>query len=231
MVDLTEQRRLTEQLMVSDRMAYVGTLAAGVAHEINNPLAVILSNVELATRRLAEERARGEVATQVEQLDEELRDVREAARRVRDIVRDLRVFSRGDDLKTGPVDLSEVIDSAVRLARNELRHKATLVKRLPPLPEVEANEGRLAQVFVNLLVNAAQAITEGQAETNQITVSGEVEKDWVTVEIGDTGSGMTPDVLRRLFTPFFTTKPVGVGMGLGLAISHRIITSMGGEFL
>lgn len=228
--DITEQRRLQAQLMVSDRMVSVGTLAAGVAHEINNPLATVLANVDLAVRDAAELTRQGGDSAPLKELREELADAREAAERVRAIVRDLKIFSRTEEDKRGPVDVHRVLDSSLRMAWNEIRHRASLVKDYRPVPPVDANESRLGQVFLNLVVNAAQAIPEGHADANQIRVSTDVGADGgVVVAIRDSGSGMGPEVQERLFTPFFTTKPVGVGTGLGLSICHRIVTSIGGE--
>ncbi len=155
---------------------------------------------------------------------------REAARRVRQIVRDLRIFSRSEVDATGPVDLTAVLESTLRMAWNEIRHRARLVKDFEAVPAVEGNESRLGQVFLNLIVNAAQAIPEGRAESNQIRVRlAQAQSGQVEVAITDTGPGIPPEVLQRLFTPFFTTKPPGVGTGLGLSICHKIITSIGGS--
>jgi CheY-like chemotaxis protein len=116
------------------------------------------------------------------------------------------------------------------MAWNEIRHRARLVKNYGKTPPVEASEARLGQVFLNLVVNASQAIAEGRAEDNEIRVSTSTDScGRVVIEIADTGPGMSPEVLSRLFTPFFTTKPVGVGTGLGLSICHRIVTSLGGS--
>src|SRR6185436_12872883 len=160
------------------------------------------------------------------ELEEELKDARTAADRVREIVRDLKIFSRAEEERQGPVDVEHTLESTIRMAWNELRHRARLVKKFAKVPEVEANESRLGQVFLNLIINAAHAIPAGKYEQNQITVSTALDKDanTVVVTIADTGSGIPPEVRPRLFTPFFTTKPVGVGTGLGLAISHKIIT-------
>jgi CheY-like chemotaxis protein/anti-sigma regulatory factor (Ser/Thr protein kinase) len=121
-----------------------------------------------------------------------------------------------------------VLESTLRMAWNEIRHRAKVVKTYGKVPRVDANEGRLGQVFLNLIVNAVQAIPEGNYDRNEIRVSTRMEQDQVTISVSDTGAGIPPEVRRRLFTPFFTTKPAGVGTGLGLAISHRIITSLGG---
>ncbi|HVV85392.1 MAG TPA: response regulator [Kofleriaceae bacterium] len=224
-----ERKKLQDQLLVSDRMASMGTLAAGVAHEINNPLASVMANLELAHRALNARADKLGLATELADVREELRDAREAAERIRGIVRDLKVFSRSPDDQTGPVDVKPVLESTLRMAWNELRYRARLVKEYGPTPAVEANEARLGQVFLNLIVNAAQAIPEGHVEENELRVTTGVEPDrGVFVEIADTGSGMPPEVLAKLFTPFFTTKPVGVGTGLGLSICHRIVTGLGG---
>jgi signal transduction histidine kinase len=226
-----ERRRMQEQLLISDRMASVGLLAAGVAHEINNPLAAVLANLDLAhedAHRLAD---KPDLPPEMRELLDELGDARHAASRIRDIVRDLKLFSRSEDEKVAPVDVGRALESSLRMATNEIRHRARLVKDLRPVPPVEANDSRLGQVFLNLLVNAAQAIPEGRASANEIRVSTSVSADdgKVVVEISDTGSGIPPEVQKRLFTPFFTTKQVGVGTGLGLSICHRIVTGMGGS--
>ena len=225
--DVTEQRKLQLQLMVSDRMASVGLLAAGVAHEINNPLAAVLANVELAKSYLA--RLPAGHGLDLSELTDELNDAHDAAHRVRQIVRDLRIFSRSEQEVTGPVELAPTIESTLRMAWNEIRHRATLIKDLMPVPAVEGNESRLGQVFLNLIVNAAQAIPEGHTESNQIRIRLFQREDRrIEVSISDTGSGMPPEVQKRLFTPFFTTKPPGVGTGLGLSICMKIGTAMGG---
>jgi signal transduction histidine kinase len=162
-------------------------------------------------------------------LSDELKDARTAADRVREIVRDLKIFSRGDEDRHGPVDVEHVLESTVRMAWNELRHRAKLVKNFGKVPPVDAHESRLGQVFLNLIVNAAHAIPPGNYEANEIRLSTSVDlAGRVVVSIRDTGTGIPPEVRPRLFTPFFSTKPVGVGTGLGLAISHRIITQFGG---
>jgi PAS domain S-box-containing protein len=228
--DVTEQRRLKSQLMVSDRLVSVGTLAAGVAHEINNPLASLIANLELAVPQLDDMQAQFGDNPALRTLREQLRDSRESAQRVQGIVKDLKIFARAQEDKRENVDVRRVLDSAVRLAWNEIRHRARLKKSYLAVPTVDASESRLGQVFLNLIINAAQALPEGHAEQHEIAISTLLSADGrVMVEIRDSGHGMSPEVLDRLFTPFFTTKPVGVGTGLGLSICHRIITSLGGE--
>jgi PAS domain S-box-containing protein len=225
--DDTERKEAEAQLLVSDRMASIGTLAAGVAHEINNPLAAVMTNIELAAGEIVEPIAKGSVKPVVEA---ELKDALEAAERVRLIVRDLKLFGRGDEENRGPVDVRAVLDSTLRIAWNEVKHRARLMRDYGPVPMVEANEARLGQVFLNLIVNATQAIPEGRADSNEISVrTRQDEQGKVIVAVEDTGCGIPEEAVRRIFTPFFTTKPVGVGSGLGLSICHRIITGFGGE--
>lgn len=220
-----ERRRMQEQLVISDRLASMGTLAAGVAHEINNPLASVMANLELASRALST-RPPDDVSREV---GEELEEALEAAARIRDITRDLRVFARADEDQLMPVDVRKVIESTLRMARNKLRHRARLVTSYAPEAYVRASESKLGQVFLNLVVNATQAIPEGRYADNEIRITTRVEAGEVRIDVADTGSGMPPHVLDRLFQPFFTTKAAGEGTGLGLSICHRIVASHGGR--
>ena len=233
--DVTEQVRTQAQLMVADRMASIGSMAAGVAHEINNPLAAVTANLDLAVQEIgALEERLGKVAELTDLVDE-IRDARTAAEQVKSIVRDLKMFSRAEEDRRGPVDIHQVIDSSLRMAWNEIRHRARVVKDYGEVPPVLANESRLGQVFLNLIVNAAQAISEGHADANEIRLTTRARRgpgpdgERVLVQLSDTGAGISPAIRHKLFDPFFTTKPAGVGTGLGLAICQRIITSMGGE--
>lgn len=228
--DVTEQKRLLGQLMISDRMASIGTLAAGVGHEINNPLAVVISSLSHVAAAL---RVRSHGASAGEKDDgvgAALADAQEAAERVRVIVRDLKMFSRqAEPDALGPVDVQLALETSLRMAANEIRHRARLVTRFGPVPQVDANAGKLGQVFLNLLVNAAQALPDGQMDKNEITVSTRLDGHQVVVDIADTGPGIPAAILDRIFDAFFTTKPVGVGTGLGLAIAHKIVTGFGGQ--
>jgi signal transduction histidine kinase len=232
-----ERTRIQEQLLIADRMASVGTLAAGVAHEINNPLAALLANLDFTVQALAKvcddaggDGATAALAVRLRELQEPLADARDSADRVRLIVRDLKIFSRSDDERRGPVDVARVLESAIRMAWNEIRHRARLVKDFAKTPPVEGNEARLGQVFLNLIVNAAQSMPEGRAGKNEIRVATRLDDQGrVVVEVRDTGSGIPDAILSRIFDPFFTTKPIGVGTGLGLAICHRIVTALGGQ--
>jgi CheY-like chemotaxis protein len=151
---------------------------------------------------------------------------------MRDIALDLRCLSRNDEKACGPVDLPRVLDFAARLARHELRCRARLVKDYQAVPCVRADESRLGQLFLNLIVNAAQAIPVGHAAENEVRIVARHDDDgWVVVEVRDTGCGMAPELQERLFTPFVTTKPPGVGTGLGLGICQRIVASLGGAIV
>lgn len=225
--DLTRRKELEAHVLVSERMASVGMLAAGVAHEINNPLSYVLANV----RFVAEELAVSSGVVRASAWADALREAEQGAERVRGIVRDLKTFSRSDGPQHGSVDLHRMLDSAGNMAGSEIRHSARFVKDYARSPlMVEGSESRLSQVFLNLLVNAAQAIPEGAVDRNEIRVVTHAEPDGrVLVEVRDTGPGMSAEVRGHLFTPFFTTKPRGIGTGLGLSICHKIITEHLGE--
>jgi PAS domain S-box-containing protein len=226
--DITRRKHLETRLAVADRMAALGTLAGGVAHEINNPLTFITNNLLFLEEHLGAPAAAH--LPHREELRRALADAREGAHRVRTIVKDLRTFSRVEDARRVPVDVHQGLDFALNMAAPELRPRARLVRDYGQVPAVLGDETRLGQVFLNLLVNAAQAIPEGNPEGNTITVRTRVEDSGqVEVEIRDTGVGMKPEVLARIFEPFYTTKPVGVGTGLGLSICHGIVSALGGR--
>ena len=237
--DLTERRRMENQLIFAGRMAAVGTLAAGVAHEINNPLAYIVANIDFVRHQIttfasrvgrASGMAGGDMGHALDEAGEALAEARQGAERVRNIVRDLRVFARGDEDQSGPVALRRVLDSSINIAWNEIRHRARLVKDYGDTPMVEGNESRLGQVFLNLLLNAAHAIPEGETERNEIRVSTRTDgRGHAVVEIRDTGAGIPAEIRDRIFDPFFTTKPAGEGTGLGLWICSGILSALGGE--
>lgn len=227
--DVTEQRDLHARLVAADRAASLGTLASGVAHEINNPLAYVAANLTYLGRELTALRESTATADWTE-LEGALAEAREGADRVRRIVQDLKTFSRSDEDASGPVDLRAALEFSLKMTRNEIRHHARLVEHCGEVPLVDADEGRLGQVFVNLLVNAAQAIPEGRADENEIRVSTWTDPAGnAVVEISDTGAGIPPELRDRIFDPFFTTKPVGIGTGLGLSICRGIVTKFGGE--
>ncbi|WP_239014622.1 MASE1 domain-containing protein [Archangium violaceum] len=222
--DVTTQKQLQAKLVSAERIAAVGTLAAGVGHEINNPLAYLVLNLEGAEQGLkrgpeglAEARARLECA-------------REGAERIRVIVRDLKVFSRQAGEERAMLDVNEVVVPALRMAAHAVRPRARLVEDFGHPPRVMGSEARLGQVMLNLLVNALQAIPEGNPEKHEVRVrTGSDAAGRALVEVSDTGCGMSPTVQARIFDPFFTTKSSGEGTGLGLAICQQIVQAHGGE--
>jgi PAS domain S-box-containing protein len=220
--DVTRQKELETQVAVSDRLATIGTLVAGVAHEINNPLTYLLANLEWLQRaaKRGVSGPREEVA---------LAAALEGALRIRDVVRDLGSLSRVDADRVALLDVRELLDAALRMADHEIRVRARVRRHYEPVPPVLANESRLGQVFLNLAVNAAQAIPEGDVDRHEIGVSTRLDGDRVIVEIRDSGAGIPPELMSRVFEPFVTTKPAGMGTGLGLHIARSIVTSVGGE--
>ena len=228
--DAGDTNVLSARLATSDRLASVGTLAAGVAHEINNPLTYVLANLEYIREQLLVHRARLP-QTAFDDLDDLAAEAKQGAERVARTVRSLRVFSRIDEDKRVPLDILQVMEGALSLAANEIRHRARVVKIYRPVPLVTGDEARLTQVFFSLLINAAQAIPDGHADENQIDVKTWSDMGRAVIEIRDSGSGIRPEHLSRVFDPFFTTKRQGLGSGLGLAICHGTVQSLGGEIL
>lgn len=224
--DVTERTEMQARLMQADRLAAMGTLAAGVAHEINNPLAYLMLNVEYLRRelpRIAKD------PSLMSQAMERLKEVHEGADRVATIVRDLKRLTRSDDEVRGPVDLAQAIDGAIRIANHQIKHRARLIRTYDDVPPVEGNAARLEQVFLNLIINATHALSTDRADENRIEIRMTSPDDAnVVVEVVDNGAGMTPEVLERAFEPFFTTKPIGEGTGLGLSICHGLVTGMRG---
>jgi signal transduction histidine kinase len=238
--DVTERAESQHALLQRDRMAALGTLSAGVAHEINNPLTYMLVNLEHVLRRLRAasasddpiaELANGSGTGGLTGLAQSLQQAVEGANRVRQIVRSLLTFSQGNVEQRGVADVRGIVESAVQMAWHELRHRARLVKSLGDVPPVEANEARLGQVFLNLLVNAAQAIPEGHADRHEVRVATRTDaRGNAIVEVGDTGVGISTEDLPRIFDPFFTTKG-DAGTGLGLSISMGTVRVLGGDIL
>jgi len=236
------------QLIQREKMASVGQLVAGVAHELNNPIGFVSSNAATLEdfvsrlRRMVEiyrtaelneaDAARTGAAWQDLKVDYALRylgpmlqGIKEGAERTRKIVRDLRVFARGDDDVRQPVDLHEELESSLTLLGHLLKDRVEVARKYGELPAVECVRSQIDQVLLNILANAAQAI-EGPGT---ITIETRREEGWAVVAIADTGPGIAPEVIGRIFDPFFTTKPVGEGTGLGLSISYEIVKKHGGE--
>ncbi len=225
-----ERKQLQENLSFAERMASLGTLAAGVAHEINNPMTYVLGNLDYIAEELLHHPspAWGDADPSLEQLVKEAQD---GAWRVVRIVRDLKTFSRhSDDDSLTPVELESVLDTAADMACSHIRHRAQLVRDYRGGTQVLGDNERLGQVFVNLVVNAAQAIPEGEdQDQHRIVLRTYLDTDGRAVgEVKDSGVGVDPAHLPRLFDPFFTTKPVGVGTGLGLSSAMGIISALGG---
>jgi PAS domain S-box-containing protein len=235
-VEISERRRIERMIATADRLTAVGTLAAGVAHGINNPLSYVKANVFVVREELAGLRDAGVQPADGRSLpfDElllALAQAEEGTDRIRDIVGDLLTFSRKQDgFRHEGVDLNEVLDSVIQMTTNEVRHRARLVRSIGAIPPVLGDGSRLALAFTNLVMNAAQAIPEGRAAEHEIGVSSFLDPNGrVAVEIRDTGGGIPQEILGRIFEPFFTTKSVGSGTGLGLSITHGIVSEMGGS--
>jgi PAS domain S-box-containing protein len=230
-----ERRRLQAKLALNDRMASLGTLAAGVAHEIANPLTYVVANVEMAREWIAALAASHAddpaLAARLSDAAQALSEAEDGTRRVRGIVADLKVISAGGDEESADrVDLRGVLASSANLARKLVATRARFAVDAAEVPPVSGNAARLGQVVLNLIVNAAQAIPEGHPERHLVRASCGVAADGrVLVEVQDDGVGIAADRVGRIFEPFYTTKPSGVGTGLGLAICQTIVAAHGGE--
>jgi PAS domain S-box-containing protein len=239
-----ERDRLGAQLLQGQKLQALGQLSAGIAHEINNPVGYILSNLNtmdqyaadlvrlLATARGGSDREQldrlwSEVDGDfvVEDFRKAIDESRKGAERIRDIVRSLREFSHVDENQLRDTDLQECLEGSLRLCANEVKYKAVVHRKYGEVPLLKAYPQRLVQVFVNLLVNAAQAISK----KGQITLWTDVEEGWARVGIQDNGCGIPSENLERIFEPFFTTKPVGKGTGLGLHVAYKIVRAHGGR--
>lgn len=249
--DVTERHRLDEQLRQSEKLASIGQLAAGVAHEINNPVGYISSNLNTLGRyadelfRLCDAYVEAEAAITdtaqrdrlrmlkeevgIDYLRDDVRDIiaesSEGVQRVKRIVQDLKDFSRQEAAEWQMADLHKGLESTLNIVHNEIKYKADVVREYGDLPEVECVPSQLNQVFMNLLINAAHAIEQ----RGTITVRTGEADDEVWVEVADTGQGIAPENLKHIFDPFFTTKPVGKGTGLGLALTYGIVQKHGGR--
>jgi signal transduction histidine kinase len=254
-----EQARLFQDLetarnqaIQAEKLASIGQLAAGVAHEINNPVGFVLSNFGSLERyvqdmfrvlaayeaieplvppaapqlsTLASARTAADIDYIKEDLGQLVDQSRDGLDRVRRIVQDLKDFAHAGEAHWQRADLVRGLESTLNVVRNEIKYKAEVIKRCEPLPDVECVPSQLNQVFMNLLVNAAQAITD----RGTITIACGTRDDEVWIDIEDTGCGMAPEVARRIFDPFVTPKPVGPGTGLGLSVSYSIVKRHGGR--
>jgi CheY-like chemotaxis protein len=204
-----------------------------VGHEINNPLAYVSMNVDLAARQISQVLASVETGSHTAEalaaLPEMMRECRIGLDRIRDVVKDLQRLSRTSDIKREAFSINDILDESLGMARNLVEHRATVRKRYGYLPEVIGDRSAIGQVLLNLILNAAQALPEGRADINEVTLETSVRDRNVVVSISDTGAGISPDLLPHIFDPFFTTKPIGEGTGLGLAVSCRIVADHGGR--
>jgi CheY-like chemotaxis protein len=215
-----------ERARERERMASLATLSAGVAHEINNPL----TYVKILIGRLASLELGQPVDPLSQHRLEIIQDIREGVRRIEQTVRSLRAFTQSDALELGPVDVHAALEAALRMSGHEIHHRARLHRDYRDLPPVSGDVARLSQVFLQLLVNAAQAIPEGAPQDHHVEIRTRLFDDGrVLVEIADSGEGIAAELLPHIFEPFFTTRGVGEGTGLGLSVCRGIIAQLGGE--
>lgn len=250
--EIDERKQLEGQLVQSEKLASLGQLAAGVAHEINNPIGFISSNLgsldgyfkqllslldayqssaphldSEAAARLQRLREEAELDFLLEDIPLLIRESKEGIGRVGQIVKDLKDFSRVDNNQQWQwANLQQGIESTLNIVASELKYKADVIKEYQPLPDIECLPSQINQVIMNLVVNAAQAMGP---ERGTITLRTGLQQDMAWVEVADTGSGIAPDTLQKIFDPFFTTKPVGQGTGLGLSLSYGIVKKHGGD--
>lgn len=228
--EMLERRRAEAQLIMANRMSSVGMIAAGVAHEINNPLTYLIGNLDLLQLELRTALGPGKKLDPQNAL-RMAENASEGAERVRLIVRDLKTFSRPDSEDLESVDLVEVIDSVLRIAGHELKHRARVEWEKTPLPPVIGNTARLSQVLLNVVANAAQAMAGGSPQTDRLRIESSVMDGGRNVELRlrDSGIGMSQETLSQAFELFFTTKRTSSGTGLGLALCRKIVEGFGGE--
>ncbi|HEY0712913.1 MAG TPA: response regulator, partial [Polyangia bacterium] len=237
--DITMRRDIEVRRLQSEKLASIGMLAAGVAHEINNPASFVLANTESlgGLLRRIDDRLRNDadLAARLglkDLLFEAMAIVQESKEgmvRIHRIVRDLHAFSRVEDEPGGVTDVNAALESALTLLRNELRYRAEVKRTLRATRLVSGSSARLGQVFLNLILNAAHALPEGELRRNRLQVRSFDDRDEVVVEVEDNGHGIAVEIMPRIFESFFTTKPAGLGTGLGRSISREIVRSAGGE--
>jgi signal transduction histidine kinase len=234
-----EDERLTRERLDSiERLASLARMAAGVAHQINNPLTVVLANAELVTRELERRRAEpappdSDAHADQQRLDETIQvqtELRLAAQRIARIVANIQFFCQPSSPPSARADVRRAIERALRQTTSDLSGCARVIQDLRPVPKVKISEAHLTEVMKQLLLNAGQAIEARPGSSNEIRIHTRLVDDGnVLIEVADTGCGLSPEAQRRMFEPFFTTKPLGAGTGLGLSICHGIVTSAGGQ--
>ncbi|HVO31465.1 MAG TPA: ATP-binding protein [bacterium] len=217
-----ERAAMERQLFFRDRLASIGVLTAGITHEVRNSLTSVVLSLD-ALARLSEGSATDPELLQL------VKGAQESARHIKDIVSDLQAFGRPDGSAPAAIRLMPVVESSLRISRHALVQRARVTVDIPAETQVQGSEGRLAQVLLNLLINAAQAIPEGNPSGNEIRISARSSGPRTIVEVRDTGAGIAPEIRDRIFEPFFTTKRDGEGTGLGLWIARNLVMGMGGE--
>ena len=255
LLDLSTQKQRAEdaqnQLYQSEKLAALGQLAAGVAHEINNPVGFVTSNTNLIDKYLNKmtaalgeleancsneetgaallEYTRWKASTKLFSFMSDLKDISveslDGLNRIREIVKDLKDYAHVGEMKFEVADINRLLTSSINLLRNEIKYKADVETNFAELPPVHCITSQLGQVFVNIIVNACHAIEE----FGKITITTELINDRVQVSFQDTGKGIPKDIIKKVFDPFFTTKPIGKGTGIGLAITRSIIDRHHGD--
>ena len=228
---ILERELLHAQLLQTDRLAALGTLAAGIVHEINNPLTYLVSNLEYLLERLDALGARTTALNEpLLDFKDVISDTQKGAAQMTAVVKHIKTFAHHEEPNRARIDLKVLLEGALKMSSVLIRTRARLKQTFEAAPQVDGFDFQLAQVFINLLVNASQAIAEGAASDNEVHVRlGTHPTGEAVIEVRDTGAGMGPEVLAKLFQPFFTTKPAGVGTGVGLTICRNIVESHGGR--
>ena len=226
--EMNQRTEMQARVVRTERAASMGSLAAGMAHEINTPLTYVIGNLELLKTYLANQLAASPPQVQSE-TESMLSEAIEGSYRVAGLVRDLKTFAHADEEAKGAVNLAQIIDRASKMVAHEIKHRAQVEIECPEGIEVLGNPGRVLQVVINLLTNAAHSVEPGSAKDNWIRVSVKFREGRIFLRVADTGSGIDSELMERIFEPFFTTKVVGFGMGMGLSITRNVLHSMGGE--
>ncbi|SRR5579883_2582901 len=230
--DVTERNTLRKKTLLSDKLATLGTISAGIVHEINNPLTWVSSNLYLLKEYVQSlnTKDRKSLHEQLVKMETIINESINGANQIAEIVKNLRGFARVDESDKVPTDIHETMEASIKIAHSIFKNRATINKNFDnQIPRLLVNQGKLQQVFLNLIINAAQAIPEGNPTSNQIILKTHLEADKICIDITDTGTGIPSEILSKIFDPFFTSKPHGVGTGLGLSICQEIITSLRGK--